>query len=74
MNESVMEKVAETIRTNEDDVKMITGLVVGFLYIDSDGDQSRGYYQLPGQNSITSNGLADMITHYARQNFSHEEE
>lgn len=64
--------MAETITTHESDVQMVTGLLVAFTYIDEDGDNCWGFYTLPDQTSIITNGLADRAMFLARKTFEHE--
>lgn len=64
--------VTEAITAKEDDVQMVTSLLVAFTYIDDEGDNCWGFYTLPDQSSIMTNGLADRATHLARSLFVHE--
>lgn len=65
--------IAKTIAEMEDEVMMVTGMVVAITYVGEDGADYHGYYQLPNQTSIVTNGLADAASFYARKNFVHDD-
>lgn len=65
-------KIAQYIPTIEPSVSLVTGLVMAYQYIDTDGDSCWGFYGLPSQGSVTANGLADLAIKHARSQFDHE--
>lgn len=72
-NASPAELVQKALEESLPEVQIVTGLLVTYAYLDSDGDMCWGYGTLDSQGSLITNGLADLGVHYARQRFSHDD-
>lgn len=68
----VVFEMAKVLESMDDEVQMVTGMVVAFQFMDSDNEAGWGVISLKGQTSIVTNGLVDAAMATARERFSHD--